>query len=269
MEHQAHCADWKKDFYASAAAWWGESWYGGENLPGRLALVQQFARPQDHRLLELGAGTGETAAYLCDHGFVVTAVDLCRENVALIQATAQTRPGLRAVEGDFLSVPLAEKFPLVCMFETFGMGSDRDQKRLLRRIRREWLEDGGTLILDVYHPSGPIKAAGSRLSLDRLENVPGSVDMTEYSHYDGVLGRWMDTWEPVQDPASARTQSIRCYTPADFLLLLSGSGLRVRQMLFQGQPLNFADDAVRPIDPFAAPNVDYTYTVILQKAGKG
>ncbi len=44
--------------------------------------------------------------------------------------------------------------------------------------------------------------------------------MTERSFYDTVLGRWIDEWEPVGDIAKTRRQSIRCYTPADLLLLL-------------------------------------------------
>lgn len=69
MIHQENKRDWIKAFYDSAVEWWGDSWYDGENLQGRLELVQSYGSQTDKRILELGAGIGETAEYLCTHGY--------------------------------------------------------------------------------------------------------------------------------------------------------------------------------------------------------
>jgi SAM-dependent methyltransferase len=235
MKHQDGDTEWIKSFYDSAAAWWGESWYDGENLKGRLDLVDQCACKTGKKILELAAGTGEMAAYFCDHGYDVLAVDISHKNLELMAGFQAQRPNLRIAEGDFLKIQIDEQFPIVCMFEAFGIGSDREQQQLLKRVSGEWLTADGVLILDVYHPYGPIRGSGIRRELDRLPHVPGSVDMTEYCYYDPIKSRWIDIWEPKNDPKSRRVQSVRCFTPADFLLLAQNSGLRVEKMIFNGK----------------------------------
>lgn len=264
MKHHESDVDWIKSFYNSAAAWWGTSWYQGENLQGRLEVIQQYGSQSDKRILELGAGTGETAAYLCDQGYSVTAVDISKRNIELMYEMKPKRPSLRVIEGDFLKVRINERFPLVCMFETFGMGSDQDQRKLLKRIKKNWLQDGGVFILDVYHPWGSIRAAGTKRILDRLEGVHGSVAMTEYSYYDGVKNRWIDIWEPVHDRESARIQSIRCYTPADLVLLMDGTGLAVQKILYEGKEIHFESNEINTESVFQACETSFYYTAIVK-----
>ncbi len=265
MSHYPHKRDWINSFYDSAVTWWGESWYDGENLQARLDLIQKFSHPHQKQILELGAGTGETAAFLCQHGYQVTAVDLSQKNIELLLKYQQKLPGLTVYAGDFTQVEIEEKFDLVCMFETFGLGSDKDQKTVLKRISETWLKDGGVVILDVYHPFGPIQKAGRKQELDRLENIPGSVDMTEYSYYDGIKNRWVDVWEPRDNPEDRQIQSIRCYTPADFCLLLNGINLEIKHIFYNGEEVNFKQDEIDLASPFENHQNNYAYTVILKK----
>ncbi|MEW6403127.1 MAG: class I SAM-dependent methyltransferase [Chloroflexota bacterium] len=256
--------DWIKSFYAAAAEWWGVSWYDGENLDSRLDIVKKYASEKDKRILELAAGTGETAAYFCDHGYSVLAVDICHKNIELMLSIQKERPHLQIMEGDFLKIHIQEQFPTVCMFESFGFGSDQEQQRLLRRISGDWLTPNGVLILDVYHPVGPIGADGTKRELDKLENIPGSVDMTEYSYYDPIKSRWIDIWEPRNDKESAKTQSLRCYTPADFILLVENCGLSIEKMLYNGQEFDYETTEVVSDDLFNDDR-NYSYTVIMRK----
>ncbi len=260
--HNPQDRAWIQAFYDAAAEWWGESWYEGENLPGRLSRVERLVGSPPKTLLELGAGTGETAAFLAQAGYTLTAIDLSDRNCEMIGRLMEHYPNLTGIQGDFLKIEIAERFDAVCMFETFGMGSDAEQRALLRRMGN-WLNPGGVVLLDVYHPFGPIRRAGTAFSLDRLENVPGSVAMTERSAYDAVLGRWIDEWEPCENPANARQQSIRCYTPADFLLLLEGTGLRIAHAEFGGQAFDPAPCQVNGQSMLQAFENDYTYTVVL------
>ncbi len=266
MVHDVNDRAWVKAFYDSAADWWGESWYEGENLPSRLEQVQRFAGKAPKTLLELGAGTGETAAYLAAAGYPITAVDISDKNYALLRKIAAKYPGVTAVQGDFYTVAVSGKFEAVCLFEVFGMGTDTEQRSLLRRIAAEWLAPGGVVLMDVYHPFGPVRMAGTQQSLDRLENVPGSVDMTERSYYDGVLGRWIDEWEPVGAPENTRRQSIRCYTPADLLLLLEGTGLKVVHAEFCGQAFDPQPIQVATSSPMHNFEKNSAYTVVLKPA---
>lgn len=266
MGHRADRTDWISSSFSAAVEWWGESWYEGENLEPRLALVKRYASEGGTAILELGAGTGETAAYLCDHGYSVTAVDLCEANIALLEKAAAARPKLAVLQGDYLELELGDRFDAVCLFENFGMGNDRQNRRLLARIRDNWLAPSGRVIMDVYNPFVPARKAGTKVELDRLPEVPGSVDMTEYCYFDAIRGRWVDLWEPCEDRSGARSQSIRCYTPADFLLLIEGLGLEVVAMLFGGEEFDFRGEEVCLRTPFEEEGSDYSYTVVLRKA---
>ncbi|MEE4193851.1 MAG: class I SAM-dependent methyltransferase [Anaerolineae bacterium] len=263
MKHDPGKTDWIRSFYESAVQWWGESWYDGENLQERLHRLNACVPEGRRTILELGAGTGETALFLAEHGYTVTAVDLSPANIALIQKAAH--PAVRAVEGNFLTVPLAGTFDAVCLFETFGMGSDADQHRLLERIRQEWLAQDGCVLMDVYHPFGPIRQSGTQQTLDRLPQVPGSVDMTEYSYYDGFTNRWIDIWEPIHAPEERRVQSIRCYTPADLLLLLQGTGLQVSAWYHLGKRFDDAPELIHEHNRFDDFSQTYTYSVVLRR----
>ncbi|MDX9954278.1 MAG: class I SAM-dependent methyltransferase [Anaerolineae bacterium] len=265
MNHYIEDRTWIKEFYDAAAEWWGFSWYEGENLQPRLERVERFAGSPPKRLLELAAGTGETAAFLAAAGYAVTALDLSAKNYELMSQVAAKYPLLTALQGDYLTAAIPGTFDAVCLFESFGLGSDREQRQLLQRIAAEWLAPGGVIIMDVYHPFGPIRLAGTAQSLDRLEDVPGSVDMTERSYYDAVLGRWIDEWEPVENIAAARRQSIRCYTPADLLLLLEGTGFEISHAEFAGQAFDPAPAQVSVAELLQDFQTDYTYTVILRR----
>ncbi|MDD3627324.1 MAG: class I SAM-dependent methyltransferase [bacterium] len=265
MKQNPENKEWIKKFYDSAVDWWGESWYDGENLKGRLELIRKYIKNKSAGILELGAGTGETAAYLAENGYKITAVELSRKNIGLIKKYSETRKNLLPIEGDFLSVKINKRFDGVCIFESFGFGTDQDQRRLLKRISKEWLKKNGIAILDAYHPFGPIKNAGKKIELDRLENIPGSVDMTEYSYFDAIKSRWIDIWEPKNDKRKKRMQSIRCYSPADFLLLVDGTGLSCREMIFNNKKIDFKKGAISLQTEFENNMNNYAYTVILEK----
>lgn len=265
MKQELNDRNWVKDFYDSAAAWWGESWYEGENLKPRLDMVERLVGKAPKALLELGAGTGETSAFLAAAGYQITAVDLSAKNFEMLSEVAKKYPAVTPMQGDFLTVPLAGQFDAVVLFETFGMGSDADQRSLLNRIDAEWLAPGGVVLMDVYHPFGPIKCAGDEQSLDRLEKVPGSVDMTERSFYDPVLGRWIDEWEPVQDKSALRRQSVRCYTPADLLLLLEATPFIVTRAEFCGEPFDPQPGSINHVSPILMFKNNYAYTVLLAR----
>lgn len=50
-------------------------------------------------------------------------------------------------------------------------------------------------------------------------------DATRRYGFDATGNRMLDMWWPNGRPGEALTQSLRCYEPADFHLLLEGTGL--------------------------------------------
>ncbi len=122
MMHRVEDRAWVKEFYDAAAGWWGESWYEGENLKPRLEQVEHFAGKAPKKLLELGAGTGETAGYLAAAGYSITAIDISAQ-ITHCSARSPSIPfPLRAAWG--FSVWALRSIYAVGLFVTFGMGSD-------------------------------------------------------------------------------------------------------------------------------------------------
>ena len=113
MPQDVNDRSWVKEFYDSAADWWGESWYEGENLAPRLAQVEKYIGKPPKTLLELGAGTGETAGFLAAAGYDITAVDLSDKNFSLLQKACKTTPRVTAIHGDFLTAVVPGHFDAV------------------------------------------------------------------------------------------------------------------------------------------------------------
>jgi SAM-dependent methyltransferase len=141
--------DWVRDFYSTTGRWWGpaESRITDRDHRRVAELHQQTGRATPMRVLELGSGYGTTAAALADAGHAVTAVEISDR---LAYRVPHDGPGtVEAVDDDFYAVRLTGRFDAVCYYNGFGVGSDADQRRLLKRIADEWLADDGVALIDV------------------------------------------------------------------------------------------------------------------------
>ncbi len=245
--------DWIKDFYDQTAIWWGAD----ADIPAedrqRAMAINRLGGPGPKRVLELGAGAGNTAAATADLGHQVVAVELSPRRAAQARTLAGLpRKGLLSViEGDFYAVELEGRFDVVCYWDGFGVGTDAGHRLLLRRIAGEWLAAGGCALIEVASTAWAARNAGLEERLDPLEGVPGSVAMLRRFHFDVLHSRWIDEWQPVEHPEHTLAQTIRCYTPADFLLLLEGSGLALKRLEVDGQALDFTGDQISTGGPLA------------------
>ncbi len=184
----------------------------------RVPRLAELAGPGPWRILELGAGGGQTAAALAEAGHTVTALELLPELVDHARSLAVGE--MTVVQADFYTADLPGPFDVVCYWDSFGLGDDEEQRRLLRRVAG-WLAADGCALLDVATPWHGAKAAGHGWQAGNAFRRYG---------FDGDGSRLTDTWMPLDadgnpDEAQAVTQSLRCYTPADLRLLLAGTGL--------------------------------------------
>jgi SAM-dependent methyltransferase len=217
---------WAKDFYSKQAQWLGREaiWasFSAHNPPDRArhraAAVECLAGSGSKRVLELGCGSGTAAAAIALLGHTVVALDIVDAAVANTRRLAAQLPAgaLTVLQADFYSVSLADRFDVVCYFDGFGIGSDADQQRLLRRIAG-WLKPGGCALIDVYAPWHWAAVAGE---------TDQEGDVYCRSDFDAAGSRLVESiWSAGMDESQAVTQSLRCYSPADLRLLLAGTGL--------------------------------------------
>lgn len=166
------------------------------------------------RLLELGSGGGQFAVAAALQGFDVTALEYREQGSACAQAlAAQHGVTLRTLTGDFYVADPGGPFDVICYWDGFGIGPDDEQRRLLRRLP-DWLAPGGHVLLEVYAPSYWQKHVGFTRRTPEYVQTYG---------YDADGARMTDTYAAAN--GDTRTQSLRCYAPADLRLLLEGTGL--------------------------------------------
>ncbi|WP_433578397.1 class I SAM-dependent methyltransferase [Nocardia brasiliensis] len=218
--------DWVQPFFETAPLWWGPQTVQEKDFQ-RADAIARLGGPGVRRILELGAGSGITAAVTADRGYSVVAVELSATRARQAAERVEGRD-LRVVEGDFYTVELDGPFDCVVYWNGFGIGTDAEQRTLLRRVSGEWLAPGGRMIVDVFSPWKWARIAGE------LEYDTYTIDLANSNDYDPVAGRFNDRWWPVGREAEALDQFGRCYAPADLLLLLEGTGLTAERMELDG-----------------------------------
>ena len=224
--------EWTKDFYTrqyellgSPAVW---ASFSPSNLPeratGRAAAVERLAGSGAKRVLELGCGGGIMAGAIALLGNRVVAVDIVDEAVTSARyfAAQVTNGDMRVIQGDFYEIALDGLFDVVCYFDGFGIGSDADQRHLLHRIAG-WLKPEGCALIDIYNTPWHV------VNRDGEAYQEGTV--MHRSDFDADNCRLEENmWSVDEEESQAVTQSLRCYTPADFRLLLQGTGLMLQTM---------------------------------------
>lgn len=128
--------------------------------------------------------------------------------------------GLEANPGSGLVVDSEAGFDVVCYWDGFGIGTDADPRKLLKRISG-WLRPGGCALIDVYTPWFWAARAGTEQQIR---------DITRRYGFDTQNCRMLDTWWRTESPEAPVTQSLRCYSPADLRILLEGTGLALKDV---------------------------------------
>ena len=172
------------------------------------------------KILELGAGNGQFAVAAAKAGFDITVIELvpeCVQQIRHLQQIHDVQDGLTIIEGDFYTVPLDDRFDVICYWDGFGVGSDEDQQKLLTRMNN-WLVPNGCAFIDIYTPWYWAKTAGQKMKVQEIERV---------YEFEPFACRMLDTWWVASNPTEKITQSLRCYSPADLELLLPTKQLQL------------------------------------------
>jgi SAM-dependent methyltransferase len=145
--------EWVRDFYSVTGRWWGRAESPiGQIDRDRVATLHAICGETPKRILELGCGYGSTVAAMTEAGHHVTGVEISDRADFSEQFVEQLGRASRIVKDDFYTVQLDGRFDVVCYWNGFGIGSDRDQRVLLRRVAADWLTDGGTSLIDIANP---------------------------------------------------------------------------------------------------------------------
>ena len=234
--------EWVSDYYTSMSRTFDFGRAVTDEHRQQAERIALLAGNQCRRVLELGCGTGALACALSDLGYSVVAVDL---NAAAIEQarrlTSERRMPPTLVEADFYAVELGERFDLVYYWDGFGVGSDADQRRLLDRIGAEWLAPQGRALIDVFCPWSWIARSGKTYVYTALD---GARWERTYG-FDALSSRMLDAWTCLDRPDEPhRTQTLRCYAPQDFALLVEPTALQLEGIhAFDGRRLDGGGNA--------------------------
>jgi SAM-dependent methyltransferase len=221
--------DWVRGFYSRTGHWWaGAEAIMPDRDDRRVRLVHLHAGAEPKQVLELGSGHGATAAALARAGHQVTAVEITdRADFAARFAEDAADSSLTYLKEDFYDVQLSQHFDVVCYWNGFGVGSDADQRRLLRRISQEWLAPDGMALVDILNPFVWASWDDEPEHHPALPDLGYPHDLYQQIRFDPITCTATDTWWPTSDPEDRISQHLRCYTPADLMLLLEGTGLEL------------------------------------------
>lgn len=228
--------DWVREFYSRSGSWWGKAEARITDRDRRRVNLLREHGVSSGRILELGAGYGTTAVAAAQAGFDVTAVEISSRADFTSGLARDIAPGMLTIhKADFYTVELKGPFDAVCYWNGFGVGSDSDQRRLLDRIASQWLRPGGTALVDVFNPF--VWASWDSDEEHRPADPTTGYDyeLRERIQFDPVTCTAIDSWWEPAAPDRVIMQSLRCYTPADLVLLLGGSGLTLAEIVIGEQ----------------------------------
>ncbi|MFG1603529.1 class I SAM-dependent methyltransferase [Actinoplanes sp. NPDC049265] len=221
--------EWVREFYTRTGEWWGAAEADVTDTDRQRAarISQVTGHDEPLRVLELGSGYGGAAVATAQAGHTVTAIELTDRARHTPRLAAEHDVTVDLIRGDFHTADTGGRFDVVTYWDGFGVGGDDDQRRLLTRIARDWLAPGGAALIDVYDPFAWAAQHGTREHRDAQPDDGYPNELERLLTFDQPTCTATDTWWVSTRPHQPISQRLRCYTPADLALLLTGTGLNL------------------------------------------
>lgn len=213
--------NWVKPFYKRQFELYSPSHQISESDMSLSAEIIEQVGKTFETILELGAGNGKLARALAEFNKVITTIELVPEIVEFAKQSYNDK--VNSLCGSFYTIELAEKFDLILYIDGFGIGTDKEQIQLLKRIYN-WLADGGIGLIDIYQPKYWKKVNGIQMSPDSRLIV-----LREYG-YDEQTNRMTDTLWKRNSPEDKIVQSLACYTPEEIVALCQEANLEILEI---------------------------------------
>jgi len=213
-----------KDFYKKQNEW-SDIYYRpvGESEYEKIRFIDSLLNGNGKEILELGCGGGQFALATAKGGYQVTALDINEDFIQFAQSQNKDIPEsrLKYIVADFLQNIDPGHFDLICYWDGFGIGVDRQQKELLKKMIG-WLKPNGLILLEVFTPW-----YWSSVTVGKSWKVSNATRLYEFDPYENRL---LDHWWETGKESSRITQSIRCYAPVDINLLLDDTDYEIKQI---------------------------------------
>lgn len=231
---------WADKFYSTTGTWWGPAEQKITQRDYDRAETIKRLVPSAKKILELGSSYGNTASACAEKGLDVTGIELSDRIDFANQYEQKTYSGsLKFIKGSFYDIKLSDKFDAICYWNGLGIGTDTDQRDLLKRIADEWLKPDGFALIDVQNPFTWLKWAEEKESINKKAR-PGvgyNFNISEKIEFDVLNNRFIDTWWQTEKPEEKISQDLRCYSPNDLILLLESTGLKLKSIEVDGKEL--------------------------------
>jgi len=137
--------------YGLVAKWWAE--FNDDFRPHEIAFFQRYVEDDGQPALDVGCGTGRLLLPYLRAGLDVDGCDVSADMIALCRDKAAREglsPNLYVQPMHELDLPRRYRTIFVC--GAFGLGSTREHDAEALRRFRDYLEPGGTLLVDVEVP---------------------------------------------------------------------------------------------------------------------
>ena len=137
--------------YGLVATWWSE--FNDDFRPHEIPYFRKFIERDGQPALDVACGTGRLLLPYLRAGLDVDGCDVSADMIAACREKATREglsPNLYVQPMHELDLPRSYKTIFVC--GAFGLGSNRDQDLQALKCFHEYLEPGGTLLLDIEVP---------------------------------------------------------------------------------------------------------------------
>jgi SAM-dependent methyltransferase len=175
-------------------------------------LVEVLGLHDGGRVLDVACGAGRHAQGLAQRGCRVVGADTSRPLLHAAQGRRNaSNPSY--VRADMRSLPFRAAFDVViCLFASFGLFGDRDNRRTFRSMA-DAVRPGGRLVIETWSPLGAAALDGRR----NWWRVGGRLYLAEVD-YDAVAGSVHDqrhVFDPFDGSWRSWTRTTRFYTPPE------------------------------------------------------